>query len=80
MKLFKQIFTCLISSLALLSGCTKEPTMFEKCFVAEQEKLEELPDQILYARYGYLDPNNSNSGFLLYYHPDRCINLFKMSR
>lgn len=53
MKLFKQIFTCLISSLALLSGCTKEPTMFEKCFVAEQEKLEELPDQILYARYGY---------------------------
>lgn len=53
MKLNTHIFPCLICALALLSGCTKEPTMFEKCFVAEQKKLEELPDEALFARFGY---------------------------
>ena len=53
LKLTKHIFPCLICALALLSGCTKEPTMFEKCFVAEQKKLEGLPDEALFAQFGY---------------------------
>ena len=38
---------------ALLSGCAKEPTMFEKCHIAEKAKLETLSDDALYAGYGY---------------------------
>lgn len=40
-------------ALAFLSGCEKEPTMFEKCFDAEKRKLEALTDEVLYSRFGY---------------------------
>jgi hypothetical protein len=43
----------LLLALMFLIGCTKEPSMYEKCFDAEKGKLETLSDEALYAGYGY---------------------------
>ena len=53
MKHMKSQIAIAICAIASLSGCDKEPTMFEKCFDAEKGKLEKLFESDPFS-FGYM--------------------------